>query len=162
MWKKILLTWKFIFKNLKWTMNSNARSVHSTLQKAICSTKTEGLLPKHWLERRYLWVNLGIGRSSRETSQAVFHFHKLEKLHRWMGWNTGEKKKKKSMGMEETTSQRKSAVDKEDYNFWWSQKLPVPLRWCALGYQVLEADSFCFYKIPTHLKSTLCYMLPTT
>lgn len=42
--------------------------------------KTEGLLPKYWLERRYLWVNVGVGRSSQEASQAVFHFHKLKKL----------------------------------------------------------------------------------
>lgn len=59
---------------------------------------------------------------------------------------------KKSMEMEETTSQRnqrKSAGDKEGkegYDFWWSQKLPVLLRWDAVGYQVLEADSFFFIK----------------
>lgn len=63
-------------------MNSSVRSARSILQKGICSTKTEGLLSKHWLERRYLRVNVVIGRSSRETSQAVFQFHKLEKLHR--------------------------------------------------------------------------------
>lgn len=63
-------------------MNSSERSAHSILQKGICSKKTEGLLSKHWLERRYSWVNVVIGRSSRETSQAVFQLHKLEKLHR--------------------------------------------------------------------------------
>lgn len=59
------------------TMNSSASSV---LQKELCTMKTEGLLPKYWLERRYLWVNVGVGRSSQEVSQAVFHFHKLKKL----------------------------------------------------------------------------------
>lgn len=59
------------------TMNSSASSI---LQKELCTMKTEGLLPKYWLERRYLWVNVGVGRSSQEVSQAVFHFHKLKKL----------------------------------------------------------------------------------
>lgn len=43
-----------------------------------------GLLPKYWLERRHLWVNVGVGRSSGEVSQAMLPFHKLKKLE-W-GW----------------------------------------------------------------------------
>lgn len=79
------LTSRHVFENLlSRTINSSARLVPSTLQTELCSMKTEGLLPKHWLGRRYFWVNVGVGRSSREASQAVLHFHKLKKLE-WRG-----------------------------------------------------------------------------
>lgn len=61
-------------------MNSSVRSVPSSLQKELRSMKTEGLSSQCFGSRRYLWVNVGVGRSSREASQAVLHFHKLKKL----------------------------------------------------------------------------------
>lgn len=127
--QKTLLTSRHTFENLlSRTMNSSASSI---LQKELHTMKTEGLLPKCWLERRYLWVNVGVGRSSQEASQAVFHFHKLKKLE-WMGERRGRNiRKKKSIGMGEITSERsqESATGKCCCNSWLSQRLPAPLRW---------------------------------